>query len=74
MFISKSEKEEIQQKIRALEARVRDLEVEATWLKNKTTKTRNAIVKTEEAPWGFKRDGNPRKRPGRPAAVMEIGS
>lgn len=74
MFISKAEKELIYTKIRGLEARIRDLEIEATWLKNKTTKTRNAIVKTADAPWGFKRDGNPRKRPGRPVQPMEIGS
>lgn len=74
MFISKAEKEEIHIKIRGLEARIRDLEIEAVWLKNKTTKTRAAIVKTEDAPWGFKKDGNPRKRPGRPVQPMEIGS
>lgn len=74
MFISKAEKESIHLKIRALEARVRDLEIEAVWLKNKATKTRNPIIKTEEAPWGFKKDGNPRKRPGRPVQTMEVGS
>lgn len=74
MFISRQEKESIYIKIRALEARIRDLEIEATWLKNKTTKTRPAIIKTESAPWGVKKDGSPRKRPGRPAHVMEISS
>jgi hypothetical protein len=74
MFISKAEKESIHLKIRALEARVRDLEIEAVWLKNKSTKTRNPIVRTEEAPWGLKKDGNPRKRPGRPVPTMEVGS
>jgi hypothetical protein len=74
MFISKAEKEDIHIKIRGLEARIRDLEIEAVWLKNKTTRTRAAIVKTEDAPWGLKLDGNPRKRPGRPVVPMEISS
>jgi hypothetical protein len=74
MFISKAEKEEIQIKIRSLEARVRDLEIEATWTKNKVSNKRNAIIRTDDAPWGFKKDGNPRKRPGRPLLAMEISA
>jgi len=74
MFISNAEKENIWQTLHDLKNRVRDLEIEAVWLKNKSTKTRNPIVKTEEAPWGLKKDGNPRKRPGRPLATMEVGS
>jgi hypothetical protein len=74
MFISTAEKESIWQTIHDLKNRVRDLEIEAVWLKNKATKTRSPIVKTSEAPWGLKKDGNPRKRPGRPAQSMEVGS
>jgi hypothetical protein len=74
MFISKAEKEAIQIKIRGLEARVRDLEIEATWTKNKVSNKRNAIIRTDDAPWGFKKDGNPRKRPGRPLLAMEIST
>ena len=74
MFISKTEKENIYIKIRALEARVRDLEIEATWLKNKATRNRGPLIRTADAPWGLKKDGNPRKRPGRPAPTMEVGS
>lgn len=73
MFISRQEKESIYIKIRALEARIRDLEIEAVWLKNKTTKNRAPIIKTEGAPWGLKKDGSPRKRPGRPAHFMGVG-
>jgi hypothetical protein len=74
MFISKAEKEEIQIKIRGLEARIRDLEIEATWTKNKVSGKRAVIFRTDDAPWGFKKDGNPRKRPGRPLQAMEISA
>ena len=74
MFISRNEKENLWLTIEGLQNRIRDLEVEAIWLKNKTTKTRPAIVKSEGAPWGIKRDGTPRKRPGRPVQSMEVGS
>ena len=74
MFISKTEKANLWLTIEGLRNRVRDLEIEAIWLKNKICKTRSPIVKTESAPWGVKKDGSPRKRPGRPAHVMEISS
>lgn len=32
---------------------------------------REAVVITEEAPWGYKKDGTPRKRPGRAPAESE---
>jgi hypothetical protein len=73
MFISKTEKENLWLTIEGLRNRIRDLEIEATWLKNKTTKTRPAIVKSEGAPWGIKKDGTPRKRPGRPPQFMGVG-
>jgi hypothetical protein len=74
MFISKKEKDALWAIVQGLQDRVRDLEIEAIWLKNKTTKTRPAIVKSEGAPWGIKKDGTPRKRPGRPVQSMEVGS
>ena len=74
MFISTAEKESIWQTIHDLKNRVRDLEIEAVWLKNKVSKTRGPAVKTSEAPWGLKKGGNPRKRPGRPIQSMEVGS
>ena len=74
MFISKAEKEEMQLAIRSLQAKVRDLEIEATWTKNKISNKRAVIVRTDDAPWGFKKDGNPRKRPGRPLQAMEISA
>jgi hypothetical protein len=74
MFISRKEKDALWAIVQGLQDRVRDLEIEAIWLKNKTTKTRPAIVKSEGAPWGIKKDGTPRKRPGRPVQSMEVGS
>jgi hypothetical protein len=74
MFISKKEKEELWLAVRSLQAKVRDLEIEAIWLKNKLYKTKPPTLKTEEAPWGYKKDGAPRKRPGRPAQTMEVAS
>jgi len=72
MFISKAEKNAMQMAIRDLQSRIRDLEIETTWLKNKTTNKRAVIFRTDEAPWGFKKDGSPRKRPGRPVQPMEV--
>lgn len=74
MFISRAEKEEMQLAIRTLQARVRDLEIEAAWTKNKVLNKRPAIVKTDDAPWGVKKDGNPRKRPGRPVQTIEVSA
>ena len=72
MFITRAEKNEMQQAIRSLQEKVRDLEIEATWIKNKVAKPRNHIIKTGDAPWGMKKDGSPRKRPGRPPQIMEV--
>jgi hypothetical protein len=75
MFISKKEKEELWLAVRSLQAKVRDLEIEAIWLKNKLYKSKSpAIAKNETAPWGYKKDGVPRKRPGRPVQTMEVAS
>jgi hypothetical protein len=74
MFISKAEKNAIQMAIRDLQSRIRDLEIETTWLKNKTTNKRSVVFKTDEAPWGYKLDGSPRKRPGRKIKPMEVSS
>lgn len=74
MFITTAEKESIRQTLHELKTRIKDLEIEVVRLKNKSTKTHNQIVRTKEAPWGLKKDGNPRKRPGRPLPAMEVGS
>jgi hypothetical protein len=74
MFITRAEKEEMQMAIRTLQAKVRDLEIEAGWIKNKVSSSRSVIFKTDDAPWGFKKDGNPRRRPGRPLQSMEVST
>lgn len=74
MFIARAEKKEMQLAIRSLQAKVRDLEIEVTWTKNKVLKKRPAIVKTDDAPWGVKKDGSPRKRPGRPLQSTEVSA
>jgi hypothetical protein len=75
MFISRKEKEELWLAVRSLQAKVRDLEIEAIWLKNKLYKSKDpAIASDKTAPWGYKKDGLPRKRPGPSTKVMEVSS
>lgn len=73
MFISKAEKEQLWQAVQSLQSKVHDLEIEAIWLKNKLHKSKTPTLKTQEAPWGYKADGTPRKRPGRPVPFMGVG-
>lgn len=74
MFISKTEKEELWLAVRSLQAKVHDLEIETVWLKNKLYKAKPPTLKTEEAPWGYKADGTPRKRPGRTRQTMYVSA
>jgi tetrahydromethanopterin S-methyltransferase subunit B len=67
MFITNKEKDwmmasiqNLQEKVKALSDHVEQLE-------------KINITKTPEAPWGFKLDGKPRKRPGR-AIKTEVAS
>jgi competence protein ComGC len=71
MFISNYEKNRIRIQIQTLEAQVMSLQsqVEEFMLKKKAPE-----IRTAEAPWGYKKDGTPRKRSGRPPQVMEIAS
>ena len=73
MFISSKEKATLWTTIEGLQSQIKDLEIQVVWLKNKTVKHRIQIVKTDDAPWGMKKDGSPRKRPGRPPLVMKVG-
>ena len=78
MFISNDEKIQIRISIRTLTAQVDHLFEEIKGLKAKgpvdavkVVKARKAyrpppLIKTAEAPWGQKKYGSPRKRPGRP--------
>ena len=74
MFISRKEKEELQSVVQGLQNRMRDLEIETIWLKSKLHKEKKqAIPKDSAGPWGYKKDGTPRKRPGRPMKFMGVG-
>jgi hypothetical protein len=70
MFISNYEKEQMRVSIRTLQAQMVHIFDEIKELKaNKVVKkkpTPKPIFRTDEAPWGYKKDGTPRKRPGRP--------
>jgi len=68
MFISNAEKDHIKIDIMGLTARVQRLEAELQSLK-----APKPLVKTAEAPWGHKKNGLPRKRPGRPSKTMTAG-
>jgi hypothetical protein len=74
MFISRREKEELQAMVQGLQSRLHNLEIETLWLKSRINKDKRPVIKTDEAPWGYKKDGTPRKRTGRPPQVMEIAS
>jgi len=56
VFISAKEKREILKRIEALESRFKH--ISALALKK--------TVHPEEAPWGFRKNGQPRTKPGRP--------
>jgi hypothetical protein len=74
MFISRKEKEELQTVVQGLQNRVRDLEIETIWLKSKLYKEKKPpLLKDDAGPWGYKKDGTPRKRTGRPPQVMKVG-
>jgi hypothetical protein len=81
MFISNYEKEEMRVSIRTLQAQVTHLFDEIKELKAKRTINRVIkkkplfIFRTDEAPWGYKLDGTPKKRPGKaPATNKETQS
>lgn len=74
MFISNYEKEQMRVSIRTLQAQVVHLSDEIKELKasRATKKKPSPIFKTDEAPWGYKKDGTPRKRPGRQISKPEV--
>ena len=63
MFISNYEKHQLQMRISSLEVIVSRLEFQLEKLR---PKQKGIIFRTDEAPWGYKKDGTPKKRPGRP--------
>lgn len=77
MFISNYEKEQMRVAIRTLEAQMVHVldelkALKATKIVNKVVKKKPApIFRTAEAPWGYKLDGTPKKRPGKPYPPRE---
>jgi hypothetical protein len=75
MFISNYEKEQMRVSIRTLQAQVIHLFDEIKELKaSKAAKKKpSSIFRTDEAPWGYKLDGTPKKRPGMsPKKIEEV--
>ena len=74
MFYTKAEKKAIQEAISAIEQRLFNLELHAETVKVHIQavtkmyldKTPIKITAPILAPYGFKKDGTPKKRPGRP--------
>lgn len=64
MFISNYDKEEMRVSIRTLQAQVVHLFDEIKALKASKATTKPPILRTAEAPWGYKLNGTPKKRPG----------
>jgi hypothetical protein len=77
MFISNYDKEQMRVAIRTLQSQVTNLideikELKATKIVNKVVKKKPApTFRTAEAPWGYKKDGTPKKRPGKPLVKNE---
>lgn len=74
MFISNYDKEQMRVSIRTLQAQMVHVMYELNSLKDaqKQKKEKPIIFRTEDAPWGYKKDGTPKKRPGRPIKSMEV--
>ena len=68
MFISNYEKHQLNMRIASLEVVVSRLEAQIEKLK---PKLKPPIFRTDEAPWGYKKDGTPKKRPGKPLVKNE---
>jgi hypothetical protein len=66
MFISNYDKEQMRVSIRTLQAQVVHLFDEIRELKASRVEKKKSspIFRTDEAPWGYKKDGTPKKRPG----------
>ena len=74
MFISNYEKHQLKMRIGSLEVAISRLEAQIEKMKPKQKPAPKAIFRTDEAPWGYKKDGTPKKRPGRPTQIMEVSS
>ena len=73
MFISKAEKEFFHSTIATLQTRVMNLENAIGSLASEVHLTPSKVVANQNAPWGTKKDGKPRMKPGRPRLVKKAG-
>jgi hypothetical protein len=73
MFISNAEKDQIKYEIDCLKANVKDLTNQVNWLRGLVKGGTRPALSTTDAPYGLKKNGDPRKRMGRPPRVMEVG-
>jgi hypothetical protein len=71
MFISNYEKHQLQMRIGSLEVIVSRLENQLEKLK---PKQKSPIFRTDEAPWGYKKNGTPKKKPGRHTPLIVKGA
>jgi hypothetical protein len=75
MFITNAEKEDMRISIRTLQAEMSALIKEFNAFRSSKQKPAPKVIfRTEEAPWGYKKDGTPKKRSGRPIQTMEVSS
>jgi hypothetical protein len=76
MFISTAEKEAIRKTIETLENRILDLEIHAERAKNHIQAVTSMHLASRQfkapAPYGLKKDGTPKKRPGRPLKTQGV--
>ena len=76
MFISNYEKEQMRVSVRTLQAQMVQVMGELKALKDaqKPKKAKPIIFRTGEAPWGYKKDGTPKKKPGRHIPLIVKGA
>jgi len=75
MFISNAEKEQMQRSISRLESEIKATSRLLFELIEKinTSKKPPSSNRTAEAPWGYKKDGTPKKQSGRKKIIMKVG-
>jgi len=76
MFISTAEKNAIQESLLAMQQRIEELEIQSAKAKvHMEAVTHMYLMKKpaiNPAPWGYKKDGAPKKRPGRAAKTEGV--
>jgi hypothetical protein len=72
MFISNAEKDRIKIDIMSLYTEVKRLHEDIALLNTSLANAAKPLI-TTDAPWGYKKDGTPCKRPGRKPKFMKVG-